>query len=318
MTRLGPGQPDPGFRAAVLDGLSRPDKRIPCQFLYDQRGAALFEEICRLAEYYPTRVELGLLNRHAAMIAAAAGCGARLVEFGAGSDRKARILLAAMDRPAEYVPVDVSREHLARSVASLSADRPGLRVTPVFADFLSEFALPPPVATGRTIGFFPGSTIGNLQPAEAIAFLRRSARLVGRHGAMLVGVDVKKDEAVLNAAYNDAKGVTAAFNLNLLVRINRELAGTFDIAAFDHSARYNAREGRMEIHLVSRRRQAVRVCGRTFRFDRREPIHTEYSYKYSPEEFGWLAEQGGFATERTWVDSDALFSLHYLRPRPGG
>ncbi|MBW7850502.1 MAG: L-histidine N(alpha)-methyltransferase [Rhodospirillales bacterium] len=307
-------QPDKGFRAAVLHGLAQPEKRIPCQYLYDQRGAALFERICQLDEYYLTRVEIGLLDRHAGAIAAEAGPRARLVEFGAGSERKARILLAAMESPAEYVPVDVSRDHLTQSLADLDAGFPGLSVTPVFADFMADFALPPPNGHGRTVGFFPGSTIGNLHPSEAVEFLRRAARVVGQDGAMLVGVDLKKDEAILNAAYNDIQGVTAAFSLNLLERINRELDGNFDVASFDHWAHYDAREGRVEIKLVSRRRQTVRVCGRQFRFDLAEPIHTEYSYKYSPDEFRWLARQGGFASSSTWIDDQRLFSLHYLRP----
>lgn len=306
--------PDDDFRQAVLEGLSRSDKSIPCKFLYDQHGSALFERICDLDEYYLTRTEIGLLRTRAETIAALIGPCGRLVEFGAGSDRKARLLLDVMDRPADYVPVDVSRDHLEAAVAALAADYPRLNIAPVYADFLGEFTLPPMVGDGRTIGFFPGSTIGNLSPAEARAFLKRAAHLIGRDGALLVGVDVKKDQATLEAAYNDARGVTAAFNLNLLTRINRELNGDFDLAAFEHSARYNAREGRIEIDIVSFRRQAVRVDGHRFTFDFREPLHTENSYKYAVEEFHWLAGAAGFRPEHAWIDPQGLFSLHFLRP----
>lgn len=308
---------DGGFREAVLRGLAREDKSIPCQYLYDERGARLFEAICDLDEYYLTRTELFLLERHAEEVAELIGPGCRLVEFGSGAGRKVRLLLDALSGPGSpdsYVPVDVSRRQLFAAAQSLSETYPGLAITPVCADFLGDFILPPGRPPGRTIGFFPGSTIGNLRPGRAVDFLRQALRRIGPFGGMLVGVDLKKDPAVISAAYNDAAGVTAAFSLNLLERMNRELDGGFVVRDFEHCAHYDEREGCVRIGIVSRREQRVRIAGVFFRFGRREPIHIEDSYKYSVEEFRWLAGEAGYAAERCWVDPEGLFSLHWLRP----
>lgn len=300
------------LRKAVFEGLSADSKHIPCRFLYDERGLTLFSRICRLKEYYITRTELALLAAHGAEIARLAGPYAQLLEFGGGDNTKARIVLSALDRPSAYLPLDVSREHLLRSADALAGDYPDLAVTPIFADYTRPLTLPPQVNGGRTLGFFPGSTIGNLSPSEARDFLRRTAAIIGPGSAMLVGVDLKKDARLLHAAYNDAEGVTAQFLLNLLARINRELDGTFVLDRFEHSAWYNAREGRVEMHIVSREEQSARAGGRDFRFRRLEPIHAENSYKYTIDEFHWLARQSGYRPTATWTDRDRLFSLHYL------
>lgn len=305
---------DHAFRDAVLNGLTRPDKRIPCKYLYDARGSMLFERICALPEYYLTRTEMGLLARHAPDIAALAGPRCRVVEFGAGSSRKIRLLLAALDRPAAYVPVDLSRDYLAAQARRLAQDHPRLAVTPVVADFLGDFTLPPSDDHARTLGFFPGSTIGNLPPSEARAFLARSRRLVGEDGLMVVGVDLHKSAAVLEPAYDDASGVTAAFSLNLLTRINRELGGDFDPDSFRHSARWDGVRGRMVIDLVSQRQQEVTVAGARLRFGEGEHIHIEDSYKYGISEFQDVARAAGYRPAAVWVDDDRLFSLHGLRP----
>ena len=306
--------PDLAFRDAVLTGLKRPDKRIPCKYLYDARGSMLFERICALPEYYLTRTEMSLLTRHAPDIAALAGPRCRVVEFGAGSSRKIRLLLAALDHPAAYVPVDVSRDYLAAQARRLAEDHPRLAGTPVVADFLGNFALPPSQGHGRTLGFFPGSTIGNLPPLDARAFLARSRRLLGDDGLMVVGVDLRKAAAVLEPAYDDASGVTAAFSLNLLVRINRELGGGFNLDGFRHSARWDAARGCILIHLVSRRDQTVTVAGESLRFREGERIHIEESYKYGIAEFQELARSAGYQPAAVWTDDRGLFSLHGLRP----
>ena len=309
-----PAPPDLAFRDAVLTGLRRPDKHIPCKYLYDARGSMLFERICALPEYYLTRTEMSLLTRHAPDIAALAGPRCRVVEFGAGSSRKIRLLLAALDHPAAYVPVDVSHDYLAAQARRLAEDHPRLAVTPVVADFLGDFALPPSQGHGRTLGFFPGSTIGNLPPLDARGFLARSRRLLGDDGLMVVGVDLRKAAAVLEPAYDDASGVTAAFSLNLLVRINRELDGGFDLDGFRHSARWDATRGCILIHLVSRRDQTVTVAGESLQFREGERIHIEESYKYGVAEFQELARSAGYQPAAVWTDERGLFSLHGLRP----
>lgn len=303
---------DRQFLADVLDGLSRPRKSLPCKYFYDAEGSALFDAICALDEYYPTRTETALLHERAAEIAALAGPGAALVELGSGSSVKVRILLDALDRPALYVPVDISREHLAASAARLAGDYPALTVVPVAADYVQGFALPRGVAPERAIVFFPGSTIGNFRPAEALGFLRGLGRRLGAGCRLLIGVDLRKDRAVLEAAYDDSQGVTAAFNRNLLVRINRELDGTFDLGRFAHRALYDAARGRIEMHLESLEPQTVRVAGRPFRFAAGETIHTENSYKYSVSGFRRLAARAGWRAERSWTDGGALFSVHWM------
>ncbi len=303
------------FREAVLEGLAKPQKAIPCKFFYDQRGSRLFEEICRLEEYYLTRTEIGILEANRDEIAELMGPGAGLVEFGCGSTCKARILLDAMEEPAAYTPIDISKAHLLQEAAALARDYPDLEVTAVCADYTQKFSLPEAVngVKGHKVGFFPGSTIGNFSPGKASAFLDGVAGLLGPSGELLIGVDLKKDREILHAAYNDRRGVTAEFNLNLLRRVNRELEGDFDLAAFRHLAEYNDEHGRIEMHLVSRKAQTVHVSYQPFRFGEGETIHTESSYKYAIEQFLELAEDAGFAGLRSWTDEANLFSVHYLR-----
>ncbi len=298
------------FHDAVLTGLSGSPKSLPCKFFYDAEGSRLFERICTLDEYYPTRTETSLLRRHAAEMTSLMGSDCHLIEFGSGASVKARIVLEAMDRPRSYVPVDISRDHLLEAAAGLARRFSHLPVVAVCADYTAALDFPP-LGNGRRIGFFPGSTIGNFAPEEAVAFLRRAASWLSG-GGLLIGVDLKKDEATLQAAYDDDAGVTAAFNLNLLRRINAELDGGFDLASFLHRAVVNHQYGRVEMHLVSLWSQLVRACGRTFAFAEGETIHTENSYKFTVEEFHDLATRAGFRPERTWTDDAGLFSIHYL------
>ncbi|MCR6629250.1 MAG: L-histidine N(alpha)-methyltransferase [Magnetospirillum sp.] len=303
-----------GFREAVLAGLSVRPRAIPCKYLYDAEGSALFDRITELDEYYPTRTEIALLAASGGAIAERVGPGARVVEFGCGSMRKTRLLLAALSGPSAYVAIDVAREPLLLGARRMAALFPDVAVVPLVADFTRPLALPPDAmgGDGPVLGFFPGSTIGNMRPDEARAFLRRAGRVLGPGGRMLVGVDLIKDPRLLDAAYDDAQGVTAAFIRNLLVRANRELGADFDPATFDHRAWWNAREGRVEIHLVAGRRQRVEIAGHRFAFRRGDVIHVEDCYKYSPEQFCWLARLGGFESEAVWIDPDCLFSLHLL------
>jgi dimethylhistidine N-methyltransferase len=311
---LAPGEES--FRDAVLCGLGRPRKSIPCKFFYDTRGSWLFEEICRLPEYYPTRTEIAILEENSDDIAAQMGPHCRLIEFGSGASQKVRILLQALDRPAAYVPVDISREHLREAANSLAEDFPSVPVVAVCADYTRPFALPPlPGAKGKRVGFFPGSTIGNFEPDAAVAFLANYASVLGPGGEMLIGVDLKKDPEILDAAYNDRAGVTAAFNLNLLERVNRELDGDLDIDRFEHVAFYSEAEGRVEIYIRSQADQQAQIAGRRFGFEAGELIHTEYSYKYSVREFRSLAADAGFRPVDTWTDPAELFSVHYFRLR---
>jgi L-histidine Nalpha-methyltransferase len=311
---LAPGEES--FRDAVLSGLGRARKSIPCKFFYDARGSWLFEEICRLPEYYPTRTEIGILEENSADIAAQMGAHCRLIEFGSGASQKVRILLQALDRPAAYVPVDISREHLRDAATTLAEDFPLVPVIAVCADYTRPFSLPPlPGARGKRVGFFPGSTIGNFEPDAAVAFLANYASVLGLGGEMLIGVDLKKDTEILDAAYNDRAGVTAAFNLNLLERINRELDGEIDINRFEHVAFYDEPQGRVEIYIRSLADQRATIAGKSFAFTAGELIHTEYSYKYSVEEFRRIAGRAGFRPVDTWTDSAELFSVHYFRLR---
>jgi len=302
------------FRDAILAGLSRPMKAIPCRFLYDARGSKIFEAICELPEYYVTRTELALLAERAAEMAALIGPRCQLVEFGSGASRKVRLLLDALVEPAAYVPVDISADFLREAASLVAADFPDLKVTAICADYMEPRFLPAfPVAhEGTRVGFFPGSTIGNLTPAEAVAFLSGCHQALGPRGAMVVGVDLKKDPALLHAAYNDAAGVTADFTLNLLVRANRELEADFDLGRFRHEAFYNAEAGRIEIYIESLIDQIVTVAGRRIRFGARERIHAEYSYKYTIGEFQALAARAGFHARACWTDAAPCFSVHYL------
>jgi len=302
------------FRQAVLTGLAAPQKSIPPKYFYDARGSALFERICALPEYYPTRAELEIFATHAPDFAAAIGPEARIVEFGSGAAIKVRHLLDALEAPAAYVPIDISAEPLNGSAAELRRRYPGLHVQPVTADYMAPFSLPPARRPPRrTAALFAGSTIGNFLPGEARGFLRRVARLVGTGGLLLIGVDLKKDPATLHAAYNDTAGVTAAFNLNLLIRINRELEGELAIDRFRHRAHYDPARGRIEMHLESLIDQHVVVSGERFAFAAGETIHTENSYKYAIPEFQAFAAGAGFAPVRAWTDRAGLFSVHLLR-----
>jgi dimethylhistidine N-methyltransferase len=300
------------FERAVLDGLSRSPRAIPARFLYDARGSQLFDQICELPEYYLTRTETRILRACAAEIASLAGPGRALIEYGSGSSVKSRLLLDALQGLSAYAPIDISRDHLDATTAQLRHDYPGLRVEPVCGDYMAIETLPDTVPAARRLGFFPGSTIGNLTLDEARDFLRRARALVGDGGAMVIGVDLRKDPALLHAAYNDSAGVTAAFTLNLLRRVNRELDGTLDLAGFAHEAFYNAAEGRIEIYARSLRSQTAMVAGWRFMFAAGERIHTEYSYKYDDRTFAALVDGTGFNIGRTWTDDDGFFAVHYL------
>ena len=304
------------FRDAVLDGLSRTPRAIPAKFLYDARGSELFDAICELPEYYLTRTETGILESCTPELARLAGPGCALVEFGSGSSVKTRLLLDAMPDLAAYVPIDISRQHLDATAARLRRDYPRLRVEPVRADYMALDALPADVNGAARLGFFPGSTIGNLEPPDATAFLRRARRLLGDRGAMVLGVDLRKDPRRLHDAYNDSAGVTAAFTLNLLRRMNRELGGTFDLSSFAHEAFYDPIEGRIEIYFRSLRDQTVMVAGRSFAFAEGERVHTEYSYKYDDAGIAALAKSAGFTIDRTWTDPAHLFAVVYMEAAP--
>lgn len=299
------------FRAAVLEGLSKQQKALPCRFLYDAAGSELFDQICELPEYYPTRTEVAILRDNAGDIAARIGSGAQVVELGSGSSRKIRILLDALDEPDSYVPIDISAEHLRDAAQSIQDDYPDLRVEAICADYGQPIVLPPS-RHGRRVGFYPGSTIGNLTPAEARAFLTLWAHRLEPGAAMIVGVDLRKDATILEPAYDDSQGVTAAFSLNLLARANRQLAADFNLSLFRHEARYLSGEGRIAIHLRSLAEQQVRVSGKAFRFGKDETLHIEDSWKYSLEGFRALAASAGFAPVDYWVDEADLFSVHLL------
>jgi len=301
------------FADAVLSGFARKPRSLPCRFFYDARGSALFEEITQLEEYYPTRVETALLEAYGAEIAERMGDARVLVEFGSGSSRKTSLLLSALACISVYVPIDLAGESLAEAADWLSERHDGLAIRPLVADFTKTHTLPVVARRPRKLGFFSGSTIGNLTPGEAQAFLVNAARLLGRGAAFLVGVDLKKHPAILIPAYNDRRGVTAAFNLNLLERINRELDGDIDVGRFAHDAIYDERLGRIEMHLVSLVRQTVRVLGREFRFTEGERIHTENSHKYTIAEFRALARTAGWRPAEAWTDAGNHFSLHLVR-----
>lgn len=302
------------FRDDVIEGLGRHPKQLAPKYFYDAVGSALFDAICGLEEYYPTRTETAMMERHRAEIAAELGSRCALIEFGSGMSRKSRILIEGV-APAVYVPIDISRETLRAAADNLVWHFPSLRVVAICADYSQPVDIPDlaQFARERRVIFFPGSTIGNFDPHEAIEFLRAAARIAGPGGGLLIGVDLKKDKAILEAAYDDPQGVTAAFNLNLLARINRELGADFDVRAFRHRAAYDEHKGRIEMHLESLRFQSVFIDSERFVFERGESIHTENSYKYSVEEFQALAAHAGFAPRRCWIDDRRLFSIHYLQ-----
>ncbi len=298
------------FAEDVLEGLTAMPKHVAAKYFYDAAGSLLFERITELPEYYPTRCEMGILREHAADIARLIPQGSALVEFGSGSNKKARILLDAAPVLAAYVPVDICGEMLEQEAAELRPDFPQFKVLPVTADICFPFDLPDEAkAAPSRVGFFPGSTIGNFEPHEAAAFLRNAGNILGPGAKLLIGVDLIKSADVLNAAYNDAEGVTAKFNRNLLTRINRELGGTFKLDTFEHHAFYNRERNRVEMHLASLKRQKVKVAGETIDFRAGETIHTENSYKYSVESLGALARGVGWTASGAWLDARQYFSI---------
>ena len=301
------------FRHHVLQGLARDRKRLSSKYLYDQRGSELFDRICEVDEYYPTRTELRITQDNAKEMAAMIGPRCLLIEFGSGSSVKTRILLDELEDAAAYVPVDISAEHLLTSAKDLANDYPGLRVLPVCADFTQPFDLPEcPSDVGRRVVYFPGSTIGNFTPEQADKCLALAADLCGTGGGLLIGVDLKKDRETLEAAYNDAEGVTAEFNLNLLARINRELDADFSKDQFEHKAVYDEKNGRIESYLVSLCEQEVTVDETVVSFNEGESILTEYSHKYSLADFQVVASVAGFSVRKVWTDARSLFSVQYL------
>ena len=300
-------------RMEILGGLSARQKRLSPKFFYDQRGSELFDRICALPEYYVTRTELEIMRRHLPEVARLVGPGAAIIEFGAGSNLKVRRLLEHLERPAAYVPVEISGDYLLEQAEDLASDFPGLSVEPVTADFTRPFELPRhPVAPRRNLVFFPGSTIGNFTRPQAQRLLEVMCDQAKPGGALLIGVDLEKDVSVLEAAYNDRSGVTAEFNLNMLRRINAEHDATFELDAFRHEAVFDAEESRIEMRLVSKKEQTVSVAEQQISFREDEFIVTEYSHKYTIADFRTLAGKAGFRPERHWTDEDDLFSLHYM------
>jgi dimethylhistidine N-methyltransferase len=301
------------FLADVIAGLSSNPRTLPCKYFYDERGAALFQRICELPEYYITRTEIDILDRNRAEIASHLGSNIELIGLGTGAGTKTRILIEALDSPAVYVPVDISEKQLCESSALFRKFFPDLEILPVCADYLQPVALPSPSRKAvRNIVYFPGSTIGNFEPDEAEEFLRRIANVCHPDGGLLIGADLKKDPHVLEAAYNDSAGVTAQFNLNLLDRVNRELGADFDLDQWRHRAIYNSSAGRIEMYLISEIDQFVHLDEHKFHFRRGEKITTEFSYKYAPEDFAALAAKAGFEFARIWTDDAHLFGVFYF------
>ena len=301
------------FRDEVLAGLSKPPRQLPCKFFYDDQGAQLFRQICELPEYYVTRTEIEILRLHGAEMAAALGPQIELIGLGTGAGTKTKILLEELDRPAVYVPIDISKEQLENSSERFRKMFPNLQVLPVAADYLEPFELPlPRHLSSRSVVYFPGSTIGNFEPDDASEFLSRLVELVGEGGGLLIGVDLQKDRHVIEAAYNDSAGVTAKFNKNLLARINRELGSDFDLAHWQHYAIYNPAEGRIEIYLISETDQTVHIGDQSFEFRAGEKILTEYSYKHTIGGFIMLARQAGFEFQQVWTDDEQWFGVFYF------
>ena len=300
------------FKQEVLDGLQTQPKALSPKFFYDKKGSVLFDQITELPEYYPTRTELDILQAHCDEMAELLGDDCLLVELGSGSSQKIRTLLQTV-KPAAYMPMDISKQHLLDAAQTLSQDYPNLEIHATCADYSSDFDLPYRPEHLSRAAFFPGSSIGNFEPQHAKALLKRVAKSLDSEGKLLVGVDLKKETDVLNAAYNDKQGVTAAFNLNLLDRINRELDGNFDLDSFSHHAFYNETQGRIEMHLVSQAEQRVSIEEQDFQFSEGETIHTESSYKYSVSQFHQLAQEAGFKAVQSWTDEQDLFSVHCLQ-----
>jgi len=301
------------FLEEIIAGLSKSPRSLPCKFFYDERGAQLFQKICELPEYYITRAELQILRRHGAAMAAALGDQIELIGLGTGAGTKTRILLEKLREPAVYVSVDISKEQLQKSTARFGKLFPKLQILPVTADYLEHFDLPlPRRVSSRSVVYFPGSTIGNFEPNGATEFLRRLVDFCGQDGGLLIGVDLQKDKSIIEPAYNDSRGVTAQFNLNLLDRANHELSADFDLNNWRHEAIYNSDEGRVEMYLISKCDQRVHFEGGPFDFAAGEKILTEYSYKHTPEGFAALANRAGFEFKRIWTDDAGLFGVFYF------
>ncbi|WDL98174.1 L-histidine N(alpha)-methyltransferase [Alicyclobacillus sp. ALC3] len=298
------------LRMEVLDGLRRQQKRLDCKLLYDERGSTLFEEITTLPEYYPTRAEMEILRQHAKDIAACIGEKSALIELGSGSGKKVRLLFSKLPDPVAYMAVDISKEFLQMSAEGLAGEHPGLKVVAICADYTQPFELPHLPA--KKVLFFPGSTFGNFDPPQGQRFLSRWSRMLAKGDGLLIGIDLKKSSDVLHSAYNDSTGVTAAFNLNLLARLNRELGADFQLHRFEHYAFYNEFESRIEMHIRSREDQVVTIGNVPIHFHVGETIHTENSYKFSVHSFHDLAKKSGFSSVQVWTDSAGLFSVHYL------
>jgi dimethylhistidine N-methyltransferase len=298
------------FLEQAIAGLSSSPRTLPSKFFYDERGSNLFQEICDLPEYYVTRTETEILRRHGREMAESIGENAELVGFGTGAGVKTRMLLERLQNLIAYVPVDISKHRLTDSAEALSREMPNLEILPVCADYLQPFELPTPSRRPAHIAvYFPGSTIGNLQPEIARHFLSRVARLCGHSGGLIIGVDLQKSKEVVEAAYNDSAGVTAAFNLNLLTRANRELGADFDLARWRHRAIYNEEAHRVEMHLISETKQAVHLGSREFLFAPGEKIITEFSYKHTVDGFSALAASAGFQLSRVWTDPENRFAV---------
>lgn len=305
--------PNEGLLEEVLQGLRKPQKSLPPKLFYDERGSWLFDQICQQGEYYLTRTEIAIMESNIGEIADLLGSRCMLVEFGSGSGIKTRLLLNHLKHPAAYIPIDICRECLVQTATDLSWAYPDIKVLPVWADYTAPFSLPHFDGQVSTrVAYFPGSTIGNLYPDEAVNFLKSVARIVGEGGGLLVGVDLKKATRLINLAYNDRAGVTADFNLNVLAHLNREMNANFRLDLFRHFAFYNPREGRVEMHLVSQMDQVVLVDGKQVRFRAGESILTEVSYKYSLDEFAGLAGEAGFRVLKVWTDIEGLFSVQFL------
>jgi dimethylhistidine N-methyltransferase len=306
------------FVSDAIAGLSSNPRTLPCKYFYDERGAALFQKICDLPEYYITRTEIDILDRNRAEIASHLGPNIELIGLGTGAGTKTRILIEALETPAVYIPVDISEKQLRESTANFRKIFPDLEILPVCADYLQPVVLPSPHhKPARNVVYFPGSTIGNFEPDEAVQFLRRVANVCRENGGLLIGADLKKAGDVLEAAYNDRAGVTAQFNLNLLERVNRELGADFDLDQWRHRAIYNSDAGRIEMYLISESDQFVHLDEQRFHFRRAEKIVTEFSYKYSPEEFSALAGKAEFEFEQMWTDDARLFGVFYFVVRSG-
>ncbi len=299
------------FRSDVIQGLSAAEPYISPKYFYDETGSRLFEEICNSKEYYPTRTEVGIIRDNIDDIVDKLGKDCLLIEPGSGDSYKVRLLLDAL-RPIAYLPIDISKLYLQGEAQKLAAEFTWLNVHAICADFTGKLELPYHVNSTNKVAFFPGSTIGNFAPEQAVSVLKEMNAMVGGNGGLLIGVDLQKESSILNAAYNDESGFTEKFNKNLLVRINRELCANFELDQFQHYAFYNEQQFRIEMHLISLRDQQVTIDDKIFHFKKDQFILTEYSHKYSIDSFQALAEQAGFKRKKSWVDKNQLFSLHYL------